>query len=138
VTGPQADATGEAPVAWQNPLDTPAGAATRFAVEVAAWVVIPWAVGRAAGWMAAAAVLIAIVAATGTFNAAGDKRHEGVKVPGPARLALEAALGIGASVACGYLWGPLAAAPIALLVVAAAITGRGRSAWLLRGGVAGA
>jgi hypothetical protein len=138
VTARTGDGTAERQDAWQNPLDTPVGAATRFAVEVAAWVVVPWAVGRAVGWIAAAVVLIAILAATGTFNAAGDKPHEGVIVPGPARLALEAALGIGAVVAAGYLWGAVGAAPMAALVVAAGVAGRRRSAWLLRGGTAGA
>ena len=138
MTGRTSDGTAERPETWQNPLDTPAGAATRFAVEVAAWVVVPWAVGRAVGWIPAAAVLIAIVVATGTFNAAGDKRPEGVTVPGPARLALEAALGIGVVVAAGYLWGAVGAALIAALVIAAGVAGRRRSAWLMRGGAAGA
>jgi Protein of unknown function (DUF2568) len=124
--------------AGQNPVDTAAGAATRFAVEVAAWVLVPWAVWRAAGWIAAILVLLAIVAATGTFNAAGDKRHEGVTVPGPVRLALEAALGIGATVAAAYLWGPVGAVLLAVLVVAAAIAGRRRGVWLVHGGVADA
>jgi len=138
VTDRAIDGPGETPEAGQNPLDTPAAATTRFAVEVAAWVVVPWAVGRRVGWIPAAVALVAIVAATGTFNAAGDKRHEGVTVPGPARLALEAALGIGAVVAAGYLWGAVGAALIAGLVVVAAVAGRRRGAWLLRGGVVGA
>lgn len=121
-----------------SPADTPVGAATRFAVEVAAWVLVPWAVGRAAGWIAGVVVLVVIVAATGTFNAVGDKRHEGVTVPAPVRLALEAGLGIGATVAAGYLWGPAGAVPVAVLVVAAAVAGRRRGAWLLQGGGAGA
>jgi hypothetical protein len=137
LTDGTSDGTAERPETWQNPLDTPAGAATRFAVEVAAWVVVPWAVGRAVGWIPAAVALVAILAATGTFNAASDKPHEGVTVPGRARLALEAALGIGV-VAAGYLWGAVGAALIAALVVAAGVAGRRRSAWLLRGGAAGA
>jgi hypothetical protein len=138
LTDGTSDGTAERPETWQNPLDTPAGAATRFAVEVAAWVVVPWAVGRAVGWIPAPVALVAILAATGTFNAASDKRHEGVTVPGRARLALEAALGIGVVVAAGYLWGAVGAALIAALVVAAGVAGRRRSAWLLRGGAAGA
>jgi hypothetical protein len=123
--------------AWHNPADTPAGATTRFAVELAAWVLVPWAVARAVGWIAGLVVLVVIVAATGTFNAAGDKRHEGVTVPGPVRLALEAALGVGATVAAGYLWGQAGAVPLAALVVVAAVAGRRRSAWLLQGAAAG-
>jgi hypothetical protein len=123
--------------AWHNPVDTAAGAAFRFAVEVAAWMLIPWAVARAGGWIPALVVLVAVTAATGTFNAAGDKRREGVTVPGPVRLALEAALGVGAVVAAGYLWGPVGAVPLAALVVAAAVAGHRRSAWLLQGGPGG-
>ena len=121
-----------------SPADTPTGATTRFAVELAAWVLAPWAVSRAVGWIAGVVVLVAIVAATGTFNAAGDKRHEGVTVRGPVRLALEGALGVGATVAAGYLWGRAGAVPVAVLVVVAAVAGRRRGAWLLQGGGAGA
>ena len=134
-----------------SPADTPTGATTRFAVELAAWALVPWAVSRAVGWIAGVVVLVAIVAATGTalkarqsikatgtFNAAGDKRHEGVTVRGPVRLALEAALGVGATVAAGYLWGRAGAVPVAVLVVVAAVAGRRRGAWLLQGGGAGA
>jgi hypothetical protein len=124
--------------AGYSPADTPTGAITRFAVELAAWVLVPWAVGRAVGWIAGVVVLVAIVAATGTFNAAGDKRDEGVTVRGPVRLALEAALGVGATVAAGYLWGRAGAVPVAVLVVVAAVAGRRRGAWLLQGGGAGA
>jgi hypothetical protein len=133
---PASDGSPDA-VTLHSPVDTPAGAATRFAVELAAWVMVPWAVGRAVGWLPAALVLVAVVVATGTFNAAGDKRHEGVIVPGLVRLILEAALAIGAVVAAAYLWGPAGAVPVAALVVAAAVLGRRRSEWLLRGGVAG-
>jgi hypothetical protein len=122
----------------RNPVDTPAGASTRFVVEVAAWVLGPWAVARAFGWIPAVVVLVVLVVATGSFNAAGDKRHEGVTVPGPVRLLVEAGLALVALAAAGYLWGVIGAVVLGALVVVAAVAGRRRNAWLLRGGAAGA
>lgn len=71
-----------------SPCDTPASAVTRFLIEVAAWVLGPWAAVDAGlplwGGLILAGGLVALPA---TFNAAGDKQKDNVLVPGPGTVA---------------------------------------------------
>ncbi len=115
-----------------GPADTGVGAALRFVVEVAAWVVIARAVGSAVGGLLTYVLVVAVlIGVTATFNAEGDKRNQGVVVPGPVRLALEAALAAGLIIAAAYLWGGRGLLAAVVLAGAAAYTGRRRYAWLL-------
>lgn len=114
-----------------SPADTPFGAAIRFLVEVAAWGTITAVMADVYGWIVGIAVLLLLFAVSGTFNAEGDKRTQGVVVPGPVRLGLEVALALGFVGAAGILWGTVGALGALVLVAIAGFAGRRRVAWLL-------
>lgn len=114
-----------------SPADTPAGAATRFLVELAAWGLGAAAAWQQGGWLLGLVVLAALVALPATFNARGDKAHEGVVVPGPVRQLIEALLGAVAVVSAAIVWGLPGALLLVGLVAVAAVAGRRRSVWLV-------
>jgi hypothetical protein len=60
---------------FDNPFDTVASGASRFAVEIAAWVAGPWAAAElAVTWIATIPTLIVLIALPGAFSTVGDKR----------------------------------------------------------------
>ena len=121
--------------AGANPVDTVLSSATRFGVELVAWVAGPLAVYAISGSpVLAIASLVVLVAAPALFNTPGDKRHEGpVSTPGPMRFALEVVLLLVAVLATAVVW-PV---PVLVLVIALAtacvFSGIPRARWLLSG-----
>jgi len=112
-------------------VDSPAGAATRFAVELCAWVAAPWAAAQWS-WVAGALVLAVLVALPATFNVPGDKHHGGRAVSGRVRIGIELVLVAAAVVGAVLAWPAWAVAGVATLVVADLVVGLPRWAWLLR------
>ncbi len=96
-----------------HPVDTPLSATSRFLVEISAWILVPWALWQTSV-MAAVAALVVLIALPATFNAPGDKRVDGVAVPGPVRIGIEAVLFLAA------VWGALRVVPGPLDTVAVA------------------
>jgi hypothetical protein len=117
-----------------SPHDTPTGAVTRFLMELASWVLGPWAAVDA-GLPLPVGLLLAVclVALPATFNARGDKAKDGVLVPGVVRLGIEAFLGLVVLVAATALWGGPGALVAGLFLAVAGVTGRRRARWLLAG-----
>ena len=72
-----------APGRSADAVDSPAGAATRFGVELCAWIAAPWAAAHWS-WIAAVLVLVVLVALPAAFNVPGDKHHGGRAVSGRA------------------------------------------------------
>lgn len=116
-----------------GPADTPLRATTRFLVELAAWVTVPWALWdrSAVLALAGAAVLIATPAA---LNVPGDKRVTGIAVPGAVRLAIELALYAAAAWGLIAVVGGGAGTIGAVAVAAAAAVQVPRWRWLVRSG----
>ena len=112
-------------------VDSPAGAATRFGVELCAWVAAPWALAH---WSSAAGALVVIVlvALPATLNVPGDKHHGGRAVSGPVRIGIELVLVAAAVVGAVLAWPVWAVAGVGLLVAADLVVGLPRWAWLLR------
>jgi len=112
-------------------VDPPAGAATRFAMEVVAWVAAPWAAAQWS-WVLAVTVLVVLVVLPATFNVPGDKHHDGRPVSGPIRIGIELVLFTAAVIGAVLAWPVWAAVAIGALAVAAVVVGLPRWAWLLR------
>ena len=74
-----------------SPADNPARATSRFAVELAAWVLGPWAASRTSG-ATAVVVLLILVLGPAVFNVPGDKRVTAIPTPGGVRVAIELVL----------------------------------------------
>lgn len=76
-------------------------AAARFALELAAWIVIflAW------GWPA----LVIAVAALTLFTVPGDRHAPLVRIPGPLRIALEIAVAAAGILGAREVWGGIAA-----------------------------
>jgi len=112
--------------------DTAWSSATRFAIEVIAWVAGPWAAADLAGsgWVAVP-VLIALVAVPAIFSTPGDKNQVVVATPGPIRVAIELGLLGVALVASSLVWPGWVVAIVVLLGIAMVVTGRSRWRWLL-------
>jgi asparagine N-glycosylation enzyme membrane subunit Stt3 len=108
----------------QSP-DTPAAAALRFALEVGAWL----AILQAWGWGA----LVLAVLALALFNARGDKKVQGILVPGPMRVVLEIGVLLLGSLAAARWIGLPAGLLMAMAVLLLIVLGRGRYRWLLGG-----
>ena len=118
-----------------NPYDTPASAATRFAMELAAWSAGPLAVYQATDSLTLAGLsLAALLAVPARCNTPGDKHKDGpIPTPGPVRLAIEVGLMAMAVGGAAMVWPAPVAAGIAATAVAAVISGARRSRWLLAG-----
>lgn len=86
--------------------DPPVLAALRFVLEVAAWVAIYFAWG----WIP----LVLSIAALSLFSVPGDKHIVLFPIPGPLRMAVEAAVGIAGVIAAHAVWGPRLAVPFLL------------------------
>lgn len=105
--------------------EPPVPAALRFVLEVVAWV----AIQRLWGWggFLVAVLLLALL------NAPGDKKVQGIPIPGPFRALLElVVLGAGAFAVADWL-GPVAGAGMAGAILLLLLTGRERYRWLLTG-----
>jgi hypothetical protein len=112
-------------------VDSPAGAATRFAVELCAWVAAPWAAAQWS-WVAGVLVLVVLVALPATFNVPGDKHHGGRPVSGRVRIGIELVLVAAAVIGAVAAWPAWAVAGVGILVAADLVAGLPRWAWLLR------
>jgi hypothetical protein len=107
----------------QSP-DNTAAAALRFVLEVAAWL----AMLQVWGWWA----LVLAVLALSVFNARGDKKVQGILVPGPARVVLEIGVLLLGSLAAAEWLGPPTGFLMALVLLLLIFVGRERYRWLLR------
>jgi len=112
-------------------VDSPAGAATRFGMELAAWVAAPWAAARWS-WLLAVVVLVVLIAIPAVFNVPGDKHQAGRPVTGATRIAIELVLFTAAVIGAAVAWPSWAAAAVALLALVAVVVGLRRWRWLLR------
>jgi len=117
-----------------SPFDTALSAATRFGVELVAWVAGPWAIADLTGtwWMAVLAVIV-LVGVPAIFSTPGDKNQIIVATPGPLRVAIEVALLAVAIVSAWIVWPRWAAIAACVLGLAMLITGASRLRWLARG-----
>lgn len=117
-----------------SPYDTAASSATRFGIELVAWVAGPWAAVEVVGsWLAGAAALIILVGLPAVFNTPGDKKTTGIRTPGPARIAIEMFLMFVAVGSAWIVWPVWAAILVTVLCVALLATGEARYRWLAAG-----
>ena len=117
-----------------SPFDTIASSATRFGIEIVAWVAGPWAVADAVGsWWPAPLALIVLVGLPALFNTPGDKTTTGIATPGPVRIAIEMLLLVTAVGSALLVWPVWAAVVVMALGVALLFTGMPRYRWLAAG-----
>ncbi len=117
-----------------SPHDTATSASTRFGIELAAWVVGPWAVFDLTGfWLAALLSLILLVGLPAVFNTPGDKNITGVAVPGTVRVLIEALLTVTALVGAWIVWPLWGFILVAVAAAALVAFGLRRYRWLLAG-----
>ncbi len=117
---------------FDNPLDTRLSAATRFAIELVAWIAGPWAAAEIVGaWWMTIPTLAVLVALPGVFSTPGDKRHVVVAVPGRIRLLIEIVLAAVAIVAALVVWTYIGVIVVTVIVVAMFVTGAARMKWLV-------
>ncbi len=117
---------------FDNPLDTIFSAASRFAIELVAWIAGPWAAADLAGnWLAAIPTLAVLVALPGVFSTPGDKRHVVVAVPGRIRFLIEVLLTAIAIASALLVWTYIGAILIAIVAIVMFVTGAPRARWLL-------
>src|SRR4051812_35098257 len=109
-------------------VDSPAGAATRFGIELTAWIAAPWAAAQWS-WILATLLLVVLVALPATFNVPGDKHHGGRAVTGSVRIMIELLLGVAALLGAALAWPAWAAAAVAVLAVAFVLTSLARWDW---------
>lgn len=117
-----------------SPYDTQASAATRFAIELVAWIAGPWAVadGLGSGWAAVPALLV-LLGLPSVFNTPGDKHVAGIATPGPIRIGIEMFLLTVAVGGAWTVWPPWAAVAVTALGIAMLVTGLPRYRWLAAG-----
>lgn len=117
-----------------NNYDTAWSSASRFLVEVAAWVAGPWAAASltGSGWVVLP-VLVVLVAIPAVFSTPGDKNQIVVATPGPVRVVIEIGLLSIAIAAALVVWPVWAAVLIVVVGFVMLIAGRRRLAWLLSG-----
>jgi len=124
--------TSTRPAKFDNPLDNLLSGASRFAIEIVAWVAGPWAAADLAGtWLMTIPALAILIALPGVFSTVGDKKHVVVAVPGPVRLLIEiilAAVAIASAVLVWTIVGGVIVAVVALIMFA---SGAKRAKWLL-------
>ncbi len=117
-----------------SPFDTAASSATRFTIEIVAWIAGPWAVADVTGsWWAGALALIVLFALPALFNTPGDKHVTGIATPGPVRILIEMVLLAAAIVGAWIVWPWWAAVLVSLVGVALIVTGLPRYRWLAAG-----
>ena len=117
-----------------SPFDTPTSAATRFGIEIVAWVAGPWAAADLAGsWVAAIPTLLVLVALPAVFNTPGDKQVTGIATPGPIRIVIEMLLAVVAVRAAWVVWPAEAGLFVTGLALTMVVTGFPRYRWLAAG-----
>jgi len=118
-------------LASPSPYDTPWSSGTRFGMELAAWVLGPWAAGDLFGspWAALPTLLI-LLALPSVFNTPGDKKVTGIATPGPARIVIEMLLLAVAIIGAWIVWPVWAAVLVVILAGATVTTGMPRYRWL--------
>ena len=117
-----------------SPFDTIASSATRFGIEIVAWVAGPWAVAHAVGsWWPVPLALIVLVGLPALFNTPGDKTATGIATSGPVRIAIEMLLLVTAVGSALLVWPVWAAVIVMALGVALLLTGIPRYRWLAAG-----
>ena len=117
---------------FDNPLDTIFSAASRFAIELVAWIAGPWAAADLAGnWLAAIPALAVLVALPGVFSTTGDKRHVVVAVPGRIRFLIEVLLAAIAVASALLVWTYIGAILVAIGSILMFVTGAPRAKWLV-------
>jgi hypothetical protein len=120
-----------APGRSADAVDPPAGAASRFGVELCAWLAAPWAAAQWS-WVAGVLVLVVLVALPATFNVPGDKHHGGRPVSGSVRIGIELVLMTAAVIGAVVVWPAWAVAGVGTMVAADVVVGLPRWTWLLR------
>ena len=117
-----------------NPYDTPVSATTRFVMELACWILGPWAAADlvGSGWVAVP-TLIVLVALPALFNTPGDKKAGGISTPGPVRIAIEMVLFAAAILSSTVVGPPWFVGFVTIGAVLAVGTGRQRYRWLAAG-----
>lgn len=114
-----------------SPADNPTRATSRFAVELAAWVLGPWAASRTSG-ATAVVVLLILILGPAVFNVPGDKRVTVIPTPGGVRVAIELVL-YATAAGAGWSVTPRAVAgAISAAVLVATVVQIPRWRWLLR------
>ena len=117
-----------------SPFDTPTSSATRFGIEVVAWVAGPWAAADLAGsWVAAIPTAVVLVALPAAFNTPGDKQATGIATPGPIRIVIEMLLLIVAVRSAWLVWPAEAGLFVSGLAFTMLVTGAPRYRWLAAG-----
>ncbi|MEV4804520.1 hypothetical protein AB0K18_31360 [Nonomuraea sp. NPDC049421] len=102
----------------------------RFAVELVAWVAVPWAL---AGYSLPLAVLsmVLLIGLPTFFSTPGDKRHVVVAVPGFVTIGLVLLQVVAAVAAAWTVWHAVAAAVVTVLAVVTVVLELPRWRWLL-------
>lgn len=114
-----------------SPYDTAASSATRFGIELVAWIAGPWAAAdRVGSWWPVPLVAIVLVGLPALFNTPGDKKITGVPTPGPLRIGIEMLLMVVAVASSWAVWPAWAGAIVTALAAALLITGFPRYRWL--------
>jgi len=117
---------------FDNPLDSNFSAASRFTIEIVAWVAGPWAAVDLTGtWLMTIPALAILVALPGVFSTTGDKRHVVVAVPGRIRFLIEVILAVVAIVSALLVWTVIGAVIVAIIAAIMFIAGAQRAKWLL-------
>ncbi|MGI9605624.1 MAG: hypothetical protein ACR2P0_05745 [Acidimicrobiales bacterium] len=118
-----------------SPYDTAASSATRFGIELVAWIAGPWAAADIfdSRW-AALPTAVLLIGLPAVFNTPGDKNFTGIPTPGPIRITIEMFLMLVAVAAAWIVWPTWAAILVTVLAVALLATGGARYRWLLRVG----
>jgi hypothetical protein len=113
-------------------VDTPVGAATRFLVELVAWVSVPLAVAEHNRFFAVV-LFVVLVALPTVLNVPGDKHQPApVAVSGTVRILVEILLFVAAVVGSAYAFPWWATACVVVLVVVASVAQLPRWRWLRR------
>jgi hypothetical protein len=114
-----------------NPLDTVLSGASRFAIEVVAWVAGPWAAADLTGnWLMTIPALAILVALPGVFSTTGDKKHVVVAVPGPVRLLIEIFLAVVAIASAAIVWTFIGGIIVTVVAAIMFVAGAKRAKWL--------
>jgi len=117
---------------FDNPLDSSFSAASRFGIEIVAWVAGPWAAADITGsWLMTIPALAVLVALPGVFSTTGDKRHVVVAVPGRIRFLIEVFLAVVAIASALLVWTVIGAVVVAIIAVIMFVAGAPRAKWLL-------
>ncbi len=117
-----------------SPYDTYASSASRFLIELAAWVGAPWAAVDVVGaWWAAIPTALVLLLLPGLFNTPGDKNITGSPTPGPIRICVEALLLAAAVYGAWRVWPPWLAVAVSVAGGLMIVSGVPRYRWLIQG-----